>query len=157
MAAVPELKSVRKNSFEEIKRLIASKYPIVWIESWEEERVISTLKRVAASGFNQSLSFSVWSETKGNGSGKKSNIVDALQEFLAQPKAGLFLIKDFSWALASTSLLKRALRDVFHGTKGSFKTLFLLSPRADLPEDMLKEILTIDFALPGEADLSQIF
>ncbi len=151
------LKAARKNSFEEIKRLIASKYPIVWIESWEEERVENTLKKVAASGFSQPIQFSVWSETRGYGDGKASSILDALNHFLAQSGSGILLIKDFSWQLAPDHLLKRTLRDVFHLTKGSFKTLFLLSPISEVPEDMLKEIITIDFDLPDESDLSTIF
>lgn len=157
MSSSVQLKAQRKNSMDEIKRLIASKYPIVWIESWEEERVEQVLKKVAAQGFSQPLQFASWSETRGFGDGSKVDIIQALESFLAQKESGLLLIKDFSWQLAPEHLLKRALRDVFHLTKGAFKTLFLLSPIAHIPEDTLKEILTIDFALPDEGDLSSIF
>jgi hypothetical protein len=151
------LKTLRKNSFEEIKRLIASKYPIVWIESWEEERVEQMVKRVATTGFSQPLHFSSWSETRGFGGGEKTSIVEALDQFLTQKETGLVLIKDFSWTLAPISILKRSLRDVFHQTKSSFKTVFLLSPFADIPDDMVKEIISMDFALPDESDLQTIF
>jgi SpoVK/Ycf46/Vps4 family AAA+-type ATPase len=151
------LKTHRKNSFEELKRLIASKYPIVWIESWEEERVEQMVKKVATTGFSQPLNFSSWSETKGFGNGEKSGIVEALDQFLNQKETGLLLIKDFSWGLAPTSTLKRMLRDVFHQTKSSFKTVFLLSPFSDIPDDMIKEVMSIDFALPDEMDLQSIF
>lgn len=155
--AVAELKSQRKNSFEEMKRLIASKYPIIWIESFEEDRVEFTLKKLAQSGFSQPLQYLSWTETKGFGDGKKTSVTEAIEEFLKLSGSAILLIKDFNWALASESLLKRTLRDAFQSTKGSFKTLFLLSPFASVPEDMLKEILTIDFALPDEADLQNIF
>ena len=151
------LKSHRKNSFEEIKRLIASKYPIVWIESWEEERVEFMLKKVAQSGFSQPITFNSWSVTQGSGDGKKDDIFHTLHGFLSQPNAGILLIKDFSWNLGDNHILKRSLRDVFQLTKGTFKTLFLLSPYAEVPEDMTKEILTTDFALPDETDLQTIF
>ncbi len=152
-----ELKSQRKNSFEEIKKLIASKYPLVWIESWEEERVETTLKKVAAQGFSQPVQFMTWSETRGFGDQPKATLVEALEHFMNLQGSGILLIKDFSWKAAPESLLKRTLRDVFQTTKGSFKTVFLLSPFADIPDDMLKEIISIDFALPDEGDLSQIF
>jgi len=152
-----QLKSQRKNSFEEIKRLIASKYPIVWIESWEEERVEFMLKKIANSGFSQPLSFSSWSVTQGSGDGQKTDIFEVIKAFLNQPNAGILLIKDFSWKLGDHHVLKRYLRDVFQLTKGSFKTLFLLSPFAEVPDDMTKEILTTDFALPDESDLQLIF
>lgn len=151
------LSAVRKNSYEEIKRLIASKYPIIWIESWEEERVESLLRKMASSGFSQPLSFQSWSETRGFGDQNKVSIEDALSQFSSQTGSGLLLIKDFSWKLTSESLLKRLLRDVFQLTKTNFKTLFLLSPFAHVPDDMLKEIITIDFALPDESDLQGIF
>lgn len=151
------LKTFRKNSFEELKRLVASKYPIVWIESWEEERVEAMLKRVASSGFSQPLNFSSWSETRGFGDGSKIGIVEALDSFIAQKETGLLLVKDFSWNLAPLSILKRSLRDVFQQTKSTFKTVFLLSPFAEIPNDMVKEIMSTDFALPDEADLQTIF
>jgi SpoVK/Ycf46/Vps4 family AAA+-type ATPase len=157
MSSQPQLKAIRKNSFEEIKRLIASKYPIVWIESWEEERVETMLKKVAATGFSQPLQFTSWSETRGLGNNDKTDIVTALEQFIAQPASGLFFLKDFSWKLGSESLLKRTLRDVYQLTKTSFKTLFLCSPIAGVPDDMMKEIVTIDFSLPDEGDLGTIF
>ncbi len=151
------LKSYRKNSFEELKKLIASKYPIIWVESWEEERVEQTVKKVAQTGFSQPLQFSVWSETRGFGSGEKTTIIEALETFLNQSQSGIMLIKDFSWKLAPDHLLKRTLRDVFQTTKSNFKTLILLSPFSEIPDDMVKEILTIDFALPDESDIQGIF
>jgi AAA+ superfamily predicted ATPase len=152
-----QLKAHRKNSFEEIKRLIASKYPIVWIESWEEERVEFMLKKIAASGFSQPISFVSWSVTQGYGDGKKEDVFEVIHSFLSQPSSGILLIKDFSWNLGDSHVLKRSLRDVFQLTKGSFKTLFLLSPYANVPDDMTKEVLTTDFALPDESDLQGIF
>jgi len=152
------LKAFRKNSFEEIKRLIASKYPILWIESWEEERVEATLKRIAEKGFSTAMSFDSWSQTGGLQSDeKKKDLLEVLHAFVEDSKPGILLIKDFTWDLAPATHLKRALRDVFHYNKSAFKTLFLLSPYASVPEDVMKEIYTLDFALPDEADLENIF
>lgn len=151
------LKSFRKNSQEELKRLIAAKYPIVWIESWEEERVEIALKKIAQSGFSQPITFQSWSETKGLHDGQKIGVVEALEKFVAVSSSGLLLIKDFSWKLASDHLLKRTLRDVFQQAKSNFKTVFLLSPFSEIPDDMIKEIVVMDFALPDENDLQSIF
>jgi hypothetical protein len=153
----PQLKSFRKNSYDEIKRLVASKYPVIWIESWEEERAEAVLKKIAASAFSQPVPLQTWSETRGFGDGQKTNVIEAIEKFLNDSGTGLMLIKDFSWNMASPTLLKRTIRDVFQMTKGSFKTLFLLSPKAEIPEDLLKEIITVDFALPDETDLQTIF
>ncbi|TVQ80937.1 MAG: AAA family ATPase [Bradymonadales bacterium] len=147
-----QVKASRKNSFEEIKRLVASKYPIVWIESWEEERVETTLKRVAEKAFTSPIQFSVWSETSSD-----QSLVDCLKGFVQKPEQGILLVKDFNWQLGPEQLLKRSLRDVFHSTKGSFKTLFLVSPYPRIPEDMTKEIFSMDFALPGEEEIQGIF
>ncbi len=155
--SVAELKSQRKNSFEEIKRLIASKYPLIWVESWEEERVELTLKKVATQGFSQPLPFLSWSETRGFGDGKKTSILEALEQFMEVQGSAILFIKDFSWDLAPESILKRTLRDVFQSTKSTFKAVFLMSPIAHLPDDMTKEIVLIDFALPDELDLQGIF
>jgi SpoVK/Ycf46/Vps4 family AAA+-type ATPase len=155
--SLAELKAHRKNSFEEMKRLIAAKYPIVWVESWEEDRVEATLKKMAAQGFSQPLHYMSWSETRGLNDKGPCSLIDALNQFLQHQGSAILLVKDFSWTLAAASLLKRSLRDVFQDTKSNFKTLFLLSPTASIPDDMVKEILTIDFALPDETDLQGIF
>lgn len=152
------MKFHRKNSYEEFKHLVASKVPIIWVESWEEDRVEATLKKLAEKAFTHPIDFHFWSQTKGwNGSGEKKDIVEALEFFLDQKNPGIFLVKDFSFEIAPRHLLKRQLRDVFHLTKGSFKTLFLLSPQASIPQDMMKELVTVDFALPDESDLESIF
>lgn len=153
-AAKPDLHAVRKNSNEEIKKLIASKYPIVWIESWEEDRVENSLRRIAEKAFSSPLQFQAWKATEANDS---KEILSLLQDFIQQTQSGVLLIKDFNWDLAPLHLLKRSLRDVFHSTKSSFKTVFLLSPWAHIPEDLVKEIVTIDFALPDESDIQNIF
>lgn len=157
MSSKVQVEAVRKNSQDEIKRLIASKYPIIWIESWEEDRVEGVLQKVAKSAFSQGLDYLSWTQTDGLSNGEKVDVIDAIQTFLKNEKSGILLIKDFSWDLASEPLLRRMLRDVFHLTKGTFKTLFLLSPKANVPEDMLKEILTITFDLPSEGDMKTIF
>jgi SpoVK/Ycf46/Vps4 family AAA+-type ATPase len=152
------LKSFRRNSYEEIKRLIASKYPIVWLESWEEDRVETTLKKIAEKGFSTPMTYASWSQTGGLQSGEKvKDINEVLHQFILDSKPGLLLIKDFSWELASPAHLKRSLRDVYHFTKGAFKTVFLLSPYSSIPEDLTKEIYPLEFALPDEADLENIF
>ncbi len=152
-----ELKSFRRNSYDEIKRLVASKYPLVWIESWEEERVEQALKKLSQSGFSQPVGFSVWSQTRGFGDGKKVPLEEALEKFLNDPTPQLFVVKDFSWSLAPMSLLKRLIRDVFQLNKNKFKTLFLISPRAEIPDDLMKELITVEFSLPDESDLQTIF
>lgn len=158
MTDTSSMKAQRNNSYDEFKRLVASKVPIIWIESWEEDQVEACLKKLSEKAFTNPIEFHTWTETKGwDADRKEQNIIEALEFFLASPKPGILLVKDFSWELASSHLLKRKLRDVFHLTKGSFKTLFLLSPHSWVPDDMLKEILTTEFALPDEGDIESIF
>jgi SpoVK/Ycf46/Vps4 family AAA+-type ATPase len=153
-SAETQLKAHRKNSFEEIKRLVASKYPIIWIESWEEQRVEATLRKVAEKAFTTPLKFDHWSATDSN---PARPLVQVLNDFVQQAEPGLLLIRDFNWDLGPTHMIKRALRDVFHNAKSSFKTLLLLSPYPQIPEDMSKEIFSVEFALPSEDELDVIF
>jgi len=154
VSSKPVIKAQRVKPFDEIKKLIASKYPIVWIESWEEDRVEQSLQKVAQKGFTDALDFQIWSQTQ---SKQGQDIIKTLHDFAHSSKKSILLIKDFNWNLASEQLLKRSLRDVFHLTKGSFKTLFLLSPYSNVPDDMTKEVVTIDFALPDESELEEVF
>lgn len=75
------LKASRKNSSEEIKRLIASKYPIVWIESWEEDRVDFTIKKLAEKAFSSPLEFRSWKATDKS---QSLEILEILQNFVSQ-------------------------------------------------------------------------
>lgn len=157
MSVAASLQALRKNSAEEIKKLIASRYSLVWIESWEEDRVEAILQKITTQGFKQPLALRVWSETQGLENKKKCTITEALQQLSEQKEPGVLLIKDFSWTLASPSLLKRLFRDISQQAKTSLKIVFLLSPLSEIPDDMMKEITVISFALPHEKELEGIF
>lgn len=143
---------VQRNPLDELKRFVASRYPIVYIESWEEDRVQAALEKVAQKAFSQEISFTIWSETL-----KGQDLFELLDHFVEDGTTGLFMIKDFHWNLKDSALLKRKLRDVYHKTKSNFKTLFLVSPFVQIPEDMMKQVISYPFPLPGEAEYQQIF
>ena len=62
-----------RNAVEELKRLIATKYPIVYVTTWEDHRLETILKQVSGKAFSQPIPLFTWTVTHGlrNPEGKR--------------------------------------------------------------------------------------
>lgn len=153
---------------EEISLLLRAKYPILYIISWEERRIVDALKDVARERRKQLYG---WTVTNGifplddyQGQPIDSATSDPLRalEFIASSnESAIFVLKDFHYyldeqhGLADYPLIVRRLRDITEGLKISYKTLIILSPILHFPIELEKDITVLDYSLPTRKELEK--
>lgn len=154
-------------SDKEIEYLIRARYPLLYIVSWEENRVEKALHHIAKERGKRLISWSItegMSEYKGErigdpkASSRSRDLRDplrALEYVLDSTEEALFLLRDFHAYMQDPTVVRR-LRDVCHYLKASSKTLIILSPLLKIPPELEKEITVVDYELPGVEELDPI-
>jgi ATP-dependent 26S proteasome regulatory subunit len=150
---------------KEIDVLIRARYPLLYVISWEEHRVLSALAELA---LRQDKRLFVWTQTMGLQPGTATIPPDSPDEDTIDPAAVLevirtshdptvYVLKDFHPFLspnyASSSAIVRKLRDLTGALHTSFKTVVLLSPVLRLPEELEKDVTVVDWPLPSAKEL----
>lgn len=144
----------------ELEVLIRSRYPLIGIQSWEEDRAIEIVRSVALRLNKRVFS---WSVAQGlipldmnrqrrpidTSSNDPQLILRKIQD-LVEP--AIFLFLDFHPYLKEASVI-RMLRDVVRDFKHNLKTLVLLSPHIPVPTELEKDLALTELPLPGSRDL----
>lgn len=144
-------------TYAELETLIRARYPIIYVVSWEEERVEEALRAIAR---ERGKILHVWTVTQGFAAPNQRDRttrepVAALDFVHNSPQAAIFLLKDFH-AFISDFTVVRKLRDLTLALKNSYKNLVILSPILKLPPELEKEITVLDWALPDYDDLGRL-
>lgn len=145
-------------SLEEISFLIRARYPIIYILSYEEERVVLGLTSVAK---ERGKTLFCWTITQGLMNKTTKEFTDVrdplriLDTIAASPDNALFVLQDFHPYLTDPAVVRK-LRDIGHSLKSSYKTLLLLSPVLKLPLELEKTLIVVHYDLPRQAELASI-
>jgi SpoVK/Ycf46/Vps4 family AAA+-type ATPase len=142
----------------ELETLIRARYPIVYVVSWEEERVENAIRKI---GSDRGKKVFLWTITQGmvlnpqNRNEQTREPLAALDFVMDTREPAIFLLKDFHPFLNDVTLVRR-LRDLTLALKRSFKTIVILSPTLKLPLELEKEITVVEYALPTLEDLDEL-
>jgi len=153
---------------EELEVLIRARYPIIYVSSWEEERVERCLREIAEKRDKQLF---VWTITQGiikagaeppRGkacTGKTADPLAALDAVIDQIDPAIFLFKDFHPFTANercnVSIIRR-LRDVAHHIRDTYKTIVIVAPLMQLAPELAKDVTVVEFGLPQTQDFSEL-
>lgn len=156
----------------EIDVLIRARYPILYIVSFEEERVERSLRKIARLRGKEIITWSITEGFDGVIPPRRSRNQSALELDMAldaldyvlhwtppqgsESNGALFVLKDFDPYIAAPSV-ERKLRDVARALKATRKTLIILSPILKIPPHLEKTITVVDYQLPTFEELKQIF
>ena len=142
--------------------LIRARYPLIYLVSWEEQRLDAILHDVAQ---NHGKALLQWSVTRGlrRVSGARSmtiseqsrDPIEALSSVGKLTEASLVVLKDFHAFLDNPAVV-RALRELAHDLKSTYTTVILLSPSLIIPVELEKDISVLDVPLPSFRDLFQL-
>lgn len=160
--AAPPVKSLRTQFIEEARRLIAARYPLVAIPTFEDQRCENTLRELSKTIFQQPLKVYTWTITNGltfensqiNGT---KDPVNALEVAYKETQPSIFVFKDLNRHFENNPTLVRKLRDFYQTSRAGIKTLFLTSPTIDIPEELSKEVGILEFHLPDATELEKLF
>ena len=149
---------MENNSGIAIETLIRARYPLIYVVSFEENRVESELLRITQ---NRKKQIYKWSITNGlenpDGSflGEFKDPIKVLEYILQSDINGIFVMKDYHPYLNEPVVIRK-LRDVAHSLKTSMKNVVFLSPILKVPVELEKEISVVDYNLPGKEEIGQI-
>ncbi len=139
--------------------LIRARYSILYVVSWEEDRVEKSLAEIAK---KRDKKLYTWSITRGmieaGGDQADPTTTDplrALDYVMEESEPALFVLRDFD-PFFDDPVVERKLRDVARGLRASYKTLIIVSPVLKIPDHLAKDITVIDYPLPEAEDLSKL-
>ena len=145
---------------DELDVLIRARYPLIYLVTWEEQRIDALLASLAES---HGKALYTWSVTQGlrlldNGRTAAAGPTDpsaalAAVEKLTEP--ALVVFKDFHPFLNDPAVIRRT-RELARTLKSTFTTMVLVSPVLNIPVELEKEISVLDVPLPTIEDLLKL-
>ncbi len=139
------------SALDQIKTRILSRYTLLFLKTWEEERWETSLSELA---LEIERGLVVWSVTDGAqppsrpDAAKNGDPLAFLDEIEAYPPEHLFLIKDFHPYMTDPRVIRK-LRDLTVRLGIQKKTLLFIGPVVEIPIDLQKEAFSFDLPLPG--------
>jgi AAA+ superfamily predicted ATPase len=153
---------------KELEVLIRARYPIIYVLSWEEERVERCLRRIAE---KREKNLFVWTITQGivksgaeaqrtkSGGGGTSDPLAALDAVLNQVEPAVYLFKDFHPFTddnrCNVSVIRR-LRDVAYHLRDTYKSLVVVAPLMRIAPELTKDVTVVEFGLPQTDDFNRL-
>lgn len=153
---------IKDNIITQLSSLFRARFPYIYITTWEEERAISLIKRLAISANLIKIPREVYIWTQTNGfvlNGKKidgTNSPDKAIDFIKDCNANaIFVMCDFHvyFGVKGRQVdynVVRHLRDIIGELKTSKfrKNVIFLASELLIPESMQKEVTIVDMPLP---------
>lgn len=146
------------NFREEFKLLLRARYPLIYIPTYEEERVETAIREEAINQGNRPVY--TWDFVDGyqgnpndTGFGKR-NPLQALEfvEKLPASAPAVLILRDYHRFLDDVAIARK-LRNLARLLKSQPKNLVLLSPRIAIPDDLTEVLTVIEFPLPAAPEI----
>ncbi len=145
---------------DELALFLKARYPIIYINTIEEDRVEYIIRKSIKTNLNRSI-YS-WDFVDGytnnpNSEGfAKRNPLQALElvERLNPETPALFLLKDFNRFVTDLSI-SRKLRNISRILKLQPKTIIIIGSDLNIPTELQDLITVLEFQLPLENEISQ--
>jgi SpoVK/Ycf46/Vps4 family AAA+-type ATPase len=151
---------------EELSILIKAQYPLIYLVTAEEERAERAIAKIAEQSKPIRRMYT-WTVTRGiveqgeqNNSTQHNTVSPeaAIEWVIRQKEPGLFVFKDihpFIEAMGNAVVI-RWLRDAIARFKETEKTIVLMSPVQQIPIELEKEVVVLDFPMPNMGELNQV-
>src|SRR6266851_2246991 len=146
----------------DLDTLIRARYPLIYLVSWEEQRLDGILQDLATQHGKVLFSWSVTRGLRRVGGARavaqldpQKSPVEMLGTLAKLGEPSLVVLKDFHPLLSDPQVV-RALRELAQDLKSTYTTVILLSPVLQIPVELEKEVSVLDVPLPGFRDLYQL-
>jgi AAA+ superfamily predicted ATPase len=152
-------------SAKELDVLIRARYPLIYVVSWEEERVEQHVAEIARARNKKLFTWTVTQGIQKSGApspGKANSTADpvaALDAVLGQVEPAIYLFKDFHHYMKEAVGCSRCnipvirkLRDVAYQLRDTYKTIIVVSPLQQIAPELSKDVTVTEFDLPAVAD-----
>ncbi len=144
-----------RNLAEEISSLVSSGWRLIAFESFEEERALRILERVAGRHRRELLTWSVAAGLGDSGKGSGS-LEEGLRALEQREEPGIFALLDAHFATGDPAAVRR-LRDMLPVLAQRKQCVVILGPLVDLPLELSREAGRASLPLPGTEELRRLF
>jgi SpoVK/Ycf46/Vps4 family AAA+-type ATPase len=146
---------------DQVDRAIEAGIPVVYVVTWEEERLASMLLNASQKLFGDDREVWQWTAARGfiNGPGRDHKLtdpVDALTFIVNENADAICLMKDLPSYFDGNPDLLRAVRDVYDLFGSRPGSLVLAHPQTLVPMDLGKELYLIELPLPQSDELLEL-
>jgi SpoVK/Ycf46/Vps4 family AAA+-type ATPase len=145
---------------DELALFLKARYPIIYINTIEEDRVEYVIRKNVKTNLNRSIYswdfVDGYTNNPNNEGFAKRNPLQALElvERLNAETPAVFLLKDFNRFLTDLSI-SRKLRNISRILKLQPKTLIIIGSDLTIPKELQDLITVLQFQLPLEDEISQ--
>jgi SpoVK/Ycf46/Vps4 family AAA+-type ATPase len=144
---------------DELTLLLKARYPIIYINTIEEDRVEYIIRKYIKTSLNRSIYswdfIDGYTNNPNNEGFAKRNPVQALElvERLTAQTPALFLLKDFNRFLTDVSI-SRKLKNISRILKLQPKTIIIIGSELNIPKELSDLITILQFQLPVESEIN---
>ena len=144
---------------DELTLLLKARYPIIYINTIEEDRVEYIIRKYIKTSLNRSIYswdfIDGYTNNPNNEGFAKRNPVQALElvERLTAQTPALFLLKDFNRFLTDVSI-SRKLKNISRILKLQPKTIIIIGSELNIPKELCDLITILQFQLPIESEIN---
>jgi hypothetical protein len=148
------------NFNDELTLLLKARYPIIYINTIEEDHVEYIIRKSIKTNLNRSIYswdfVDGYTNNPNNEGFAKRNPLQALElvERLTSETPALFLLKDFNRFLTDVSI-SRKLKNISRILKLQPKTVIIIGSELDIPRELQDLITVLNFYLPAENEIEQ--
>ena len=145
---------------DELILLLKARYPIIYINTIEEDRVEYVIRKNIKLSLNRSIYswdfIDGYTNNPNNEGFAKRNPLQALEliERLTNEIPALFLLKDFNRFLTDVSI-SRKLKNISRVLKLQPKTIIIIGSEISIPKELQDLITVLSFQLPIESEINQ--
>ena len=150
----------------ELEVLIRARYPLIYVISWEEQRVLNQVSKIASRLGKNVFEWSINTGIVPAGTNIQSqkhydsatqDPLVALGNVIEHLDPALYVFKDLHPFLKGQNMsVIRRLREAASSLKNTYKTIIVVSPMLEIPAELEKDITLIDFDLPTENDFAAL-
>ena len=145
---------------DELTLLLKARYPVIFINTIEEDRVEYVIRKYIKTSLNRSTYswdfVDGYTNNPNNEGFAKRNPLQALElvERLTSETPAIFLLKDFNRFLTDISI-SRKLKNLGRILKLQPKTILIIGSDFNIPKELQDLITVVQFQLPVETEISQ--
>ncbi|MFW6202047.1 MAG: AAA family ATPase, partial [Gemmatimonadota bacterium] len=145
---------------ERIRVHLAARCPLLYLVSWEEDRVLDRVEQVAEPLFDEIYEWSITEGLRERGGkpldGAHEGPYGCLEYIGANAKRALFVLRDFHPYLSEAKVIRK-MRDVVHDLQAASSSIVIVSPKEEIPLELEKDLTIVDFPLPTLDDMRALF
>jgi AAA+ superfamily predicted ATPase len=148
---------------DEIEIYLRSRFTVLWIASYEEDRIVTLLKTLCERSKppRRLFTWDIAAYFKGVANTDGATLADARDpktalEAIAKAdgeRDAVFVLKDFHHCLHNQPVIIRQLRNLAQALKSTRKSIVITSPSAKAPDDLKDDVFLIEFPPPDVEEM----